>query len=143
MLLFFLFSGKQPERRPKDRNQNGMFTSLQNDVGFTKDQLVQYQSLRKEQMEKVKPLFNGVRKAKKDLYNLLYSNNLPDSLIQMSADSIAQKQKDLDTQMFMYFRSVRNLCTAEQQQKFDSSMNKVIQRMVGGRPGKDNADHRK
>lgn len=132
MLLFFLFSGKHPERRPKDHNQKGMYTSLQNEVGFTKDQLEQYQLLRKGQIEKVKPLFSGVRKAKKDFYNLLYSNILPDSLIQTSADSIAQKQKDLDTQMFMYFRSIRNLCsTPGQQQKFDSSMNKVVQRMVG------------
>lgn len=143
MLLFFLFSGKQPERKPKDRSQNGMYNSLQNEVGFSKDQLVQYQSLRKAQMEKVKPLFNGVRKAKKDFYDLLYSDNLPDSLIKMNADSIAQKQKNLDTQMFMYFRSIRNICTPDQLQKFDSSMKKVVQRMVGGRPGKDNTDHKK
>ena len=143
MLLFFLFSGKPAERKPKDRNQNGIYNTLQNEVGFSKDQLAQYQSLRKGQMEKVKPLFNRVRKAKKDFYNLLYVDNLPDSLIKMSADSIAQTQKNLDTQMFMYFRSIRNLCTAGQQQKFDSSMNKVVQRMVGGRPGKDNKDHKK
>lgn len=135
MLIFFIVLSK-PLKRQRNHETNGMYNALQNEVGFSKDQLAKYQSLRKEQMQKVKPLFNEVRNAKKDFYALIYSANIPDSLINADADSIAQKQKTLDLQMFSYFKTVRNLCTARQTQKFDSTLKKEVARMIS-RPGKD------
>jgi Spy/CpxP family protein refolding chaperone len=134
MLLFLLFADRPGERKPKDHEQNGMYNSLQSDVGFSKGQLDQYQSLRSKQRDNVRPLFNDLRKAKKDFYGLLYSGNMPDSLIQHNADSIAQKQRNLDMQMFLYFKSIKDICTPDQQQKFDSTIKKVVQRMVGRQP---------
>jgi len=142
MLVFFILLGKPAERKPRNHETNGMYTSLQNEVGFSKEQLDKYQVLRKEQMEKVKPLFNDVRNAKKDFYGLIYSSNMPDSLIKADADSIAQKQRTLDMQMFSYFKNIRNICTPEQTQKFDSVIKKVVVRMVG-RPVKDNRENKK
>ncbi|HEU5366544.1 MAG TPA: hypothetical protein VFU62_13485 [Hanamia sp.] len=142
MLVFFILLSKPVDKRQRNRETNGMYTSLQNEVGFSKDQLDKYQLLRKEQMEKVKPLFNEVRNAKKDFYGLVYSSNVPDSLIKTDADSIAQKQKTLDMQMFTYFKNIRNLCTPEQTEKFDSVIKKVVVRMVS-RPGKDNRVNKK
>jgi Spy/CpxP family protein refolding chaperone len=142
MLIFFIVLSKPVDKRPRNRETNGMYTSLQNEVGFSKDQLDKYQLLRKEQMEKVKPLFNEVRNAKKDFYGLLYSSNVPDSLIHADADSIANKQKTLDLQMFDYFKNIRNMCTPDQTEKFDSVIKKVVVRMVG-RPGKENRENRK
>jgi Spy/CpxP family protein refolding chaperone len=135
MLVFFILLGK-PVKRQRNHETNGMYHSLQNDVGFSQDQLAKYQSLRKEQLQKVRPLFNEVRNAKKDFYGLIYSNNISDSLINADADSIARKQKTLDMQMFAYFKNIRSICTPEQTQKFDSTLKKEVARMVG-RPGKD------
>jgi periplasmic protein CpxP/Spy len=135
MLVFFVLLSK-PVKRQRNHETNGMYHSLQNDVRFSQDQLAKYQSLRKEQMQKVKPLFNEVRNAKKDFYGLLYSNNISDSVIYADADSIAQKQKTLDMQMFSYFKNIRNICTPDQVQNFDSTLKKEVTRMVG-RPGKD------
>lgn len=142
MLIFFILLSKPADRRSRNHETNGMYTSLQNEVGFSKEQLDKYQFLRKEQMEKVKPLFNEVRNAKKDFYALIYSSNVPDSLIKADADAIAQKQKTLDMQMFSYFKNIRNICTPEQTQKFDSVIKKVVVRMVS-RPGKDNRENKK
>jgi len=141
MLIFFIILGK-PAQRQRNHETNGMYNSLQNEVGFSKEQLAKYQALRKEQLQKVKPLFNEVRNAKKDFYNLIYSNNISDSLINADADSIAQKQKTLDMQMFLYFKNIRSICTPDQAEKFDSTLNKEVARMVG-RPGKDNQKGRK
>ena len=138
MLIFFLASGKSADSRQKNRDFNGMYNSLQNDVGFTKDQLGQYQALRKQQRDNVRPLFNELRTSKKDFYNLIYSSANPDSLINANADSIAQKQKALDMQMFRYFKSIRSICTPAQLPKFDTTVTKEIGRMIGGRSGRDN-----
>lgn len=141
MLIFFILLGK-PVKRTRNHETNGMYNSLQNEVGFSKEQLGKYQELRKEQMQKVRPLFNEVRNAKKDFYGLIYSNNISDSLINDEADSIAQKQKTLDLQMFGYFRNIRSICKPDQAEKFDSTLKKEVARMVG-RPGKDNQQARK
>ena len=141
MLLFFIFSSKPAVKKEPGRDQNSgsMYNSLQNEVGFSTGQLEQYQVLRKEQKDIVKPSFGELRTAKKNFYDLLYADAIPDSLVVADADSIAQKQKMLDIQMFRYFKSVRNLCTPGQLQKFDSTVNKVVIRMVG-RSGKGNHD---
>lgn len=134
MLIFFVVLSKPAERRERNHQQNGMYNSLENEVGFTKDQLDQYKALREEQMKKVHPLFNEVRIAKNDFYGLINSGQVSDSLLNADADSIAQKQKNLDLQLFGYFKNVRAICTELQKPKFDSLMQKVEMRMIG-RPG--------
>lgn len=143
MLVFFIVLSKPIIKRQRNHEPNGMYNSLQNEVGFSKDQLDKYQALRKEQMEKVRPLFNQLRNAKKDFYALMYNQNISDSLIITNADSIAEKQKTLDIQMFRYFNNIRNICTAGQLQKFDSAINRQVSRMVGGRPGNNRLRHSK
>lgn len=135
MLIFFMVMSKPVDKRSKNRTENGIYNSLQKDVGFSKDQLDQYQALRTEQHNNVKPLFDEVRKSKEDFYGLLYSGNVSDSLINADADSIAQTQKQLDMQMLNHFKKVRNICTPDQLQKFDSVIKKVVVRMIS-RPGK-------
>jgi len=135
MLIFFVVLSKPAERRQRNHEPNGMYNSLQNEIGFSKDQLNQYKALREEQMKKVHPLFNEVRNAKKDFYGLINSGKVSDSLLNADADSIAQKQKSLDLQMFRYFKNIRTICTDSQTQKFDSLMKQVVVRMIG-RPGK-------
>jgi Spy/CpxP family protein refolding chaperone len=134
MLVFFVMQGKPAERRQRNHESNGMYNSLKNDVGFSDAQLNQYKQLREEQMKKVHPMFDEVRAAKKDFYGLMNSTQISDSLVNADADSIAQKQKHLDLQMFGYFKNVRAICTDVQKPKFDSLMKKVVMRMIG-RPG--------
>lgn len=134
MLIFFVVMNKPGERRPRNHDNNGMYNSLKTEVGFSEDQLNQYKALREEQMKKVHPLFNQVRKAKEDFYALISSSGVTDSLLEGRADSIGEKQKDLDLQVFGYFKNVRKICTNSQINKFDTLMKKVEMRMIG-RPG--------
>ncbi|MEO9144009.1 MAG: hypothetical protein ABI237_00495 [Ginsengibacter sp.] len=135
MLIFFLAAGKPTDRMQKNHGPNGMYNALQNEVGFTKDQLDQYQALRTEQWTKARPLFDQLRNSKKNFYHLMYSSTNSDSLINANADSIAQKQKALDVHMFRYFKNVRNICQPGQLPKFDSTISKDIGRMIGGPSG--------
>lgn len=143
MLIFFIALSKSPDKRQKIHEQNGMYNLLQNEVGFSKDQLDQYQTLRKEQRDKARPLFIELRNAKKNFYGLIYNKNIPDSLLNADADSIAQKQKELDMQMFRYFDNIRNICSPDQTEKFDTIINVQIIRMVGWRPGNNRPEHPK
>ena len=131
MVIFFLVLNKPAQRNSWGRDQNGMSGMLQKEVGFSNDQLNTYQSLRKAQLDSVHILFDEVRKAKKDFYNLLYFSNVPDSTLSTDADQIAIKQKTLDLHMFNHFKMVRSICTPDQLQKFDTTIKRVIVRMTG------------
>jgi protein CpxP len=131
MVVFFLVLNKPAQRNFRGKDQNGMSAMLQKEVGFSNDQLNTYQSLRKAQLDSVHILFDEVRKAKNDFYNLLYASNVPDSTLSIAADQIAVKQKTLDLHMFNHFKLVRNICTPDQLQKFDTTIKRVIVRMTG------------
>ena len=134
MLVFFLVLNNPGQKNAHGHDQNGISGVLQKDVGFTKEQLDAYQSLRKDQLDKIHPLFDELRKAKTDFYNLIYAPQVPDSVVNKAADVIGEKQKTLDLQMFNHFEKVRNICTPGQLQKFDTTIKKVIMRMTS-RPG--------
>ncbi|HEU5051492.1 MAG TPA: hypothetical protein VFT78_00200 [Hanamia sp.] len=131
MLIFFVLQGKPASRSERNHENRGMYNSLKNDVGFSDEQLTRYKNMREQQIKKVHPLFNEVREAKRNFYGLIVSKNATDSLLNADADSIAQKQKNLDLQMFGYFKKVRSICTPAQTQKYDSLVQKVVDRMIG------------
>ena len=132
LIFFFVFNNKPNERRSRENEKGGMYTSLQNDVGFSQIQLDKYAQLRKDQFETLKPYFEEVRKTKEDFYALIPTDSASDSLVQSKAVLINEKQKVVDIQMFNYFKKVRNLCTEGQFEKFDSVFKKsVVSRMTG------------
>ncbi|MDQ6755479.1 MAG: hypothetical protein M3004_00935 [Bacteroidota bacterium] len=132
ILIFFIFlSG---DRRGHFRNdKKGILTFLQNDIGFNKQQMDQYQKLKDAHMQKIKPFFEEIRSAKDSFYNLLYRDNISDSAITNAATVIGEKQISLDMQMFKYLKTIRSLCTPEELPKFDSQFKTVVERMTGGR----------
>ena len=142
MLVFFLVLNKpvQKNSRSHDQNQNGMSGMLQKEVGFSKDQVDSYLSLRKSQLDTIHTSFDELRKSKMDFYHLIYSSKVSDSSVDSAADLIAKRQKILDLHMFHHFKMVRNICTPDQLQKFDSTIEKVFIRMTD-KPGKDGHTH--
>ena len=140
MLIFFVFLSGPSGRGSSNENQSHFSKSLQKDVGFTKEQLDQYQVLRKAQLERVRPLFNDVRNAKFGLYDLLYAEPVSDSVINRKAQLIGEKQEELDIQMFKHFERARKICTREQLPKFDTAIKKLIVKMTS-RPGRSDHGH--
>ncbi len=140
MVIFFLVLNSSSHR--PSRNQNGMSEALQKEANFSKEQLDTYQSLRKNHFNKIHPLFDDLRKSKMDFYTLIYNPQVSDSSLNAAADLIAEKQKNLDMQMFKHFETVRNICTPDQLQKFDTVVKKVFTRMIA-KTGKSNRDQKK
>ncbi len=129
MLLFFLVLDR-PARKGSLKDSNGMADVLKNDVGFSQTQVDNYLSLRKNRYNTIHPLFEQLKKARYNFYDLVYAPQASDSLINSSADSIASKQKLLDMEMLTHFKNVRKLCTTDQLPKFDSTIKKVFVRMI-------------
>jgi hypothetical protein len=141
MLVFFLLMNN-PAQKNTHPQGGGMSGMLEKEVGFSKDQLNTYQSLRKDQMDTIHALFDDLRKSKMDFYNLIYSPQVTDSTLNNAANVIGERQKKLDLEMFNHFKTVRKICAPDQLPKFDSTIQKVFVRMTS-RTGKPQHDQHK
>lgn len=131
MLLYFTafnHPGRPPGRG--DRRGPGITAFLQNEDGFTKDQLSQLDSLKQQHRAVIKPLFDELGKSKDNFYQLLGKPGVTDSMLQAAATEIGNRQAALDLQFYRNFVSIRNLCTPQQLVKFDSVMPSLASRMM-------------
>lgn len=140
MLFFFIVLDKPAQKNGNGKDQKGMSDMLQKEVDFSKDQLGNYQAIRKNDSGEIHQLFDEVRKAKINFFSLVYNPQVADSTVKTAVDLIASKEKLLDLQMLTHFKLVRNICTLDQLQKFDTTIKKVFLRMTE-RPGKDRHGH--
>lgn len=134
ILLLVLFIGKQPGFHPMDgtRGKPGggwnTMELLEKQVGFSKEQLTRYKSLKDAHWESMKPYFADIKVARDRFFRLM-DMSIPDSLTLAYADSIAIKQKEIDLRTLRHFREVRAICTDEQRPRYDSVMNDIMRKM--------------
>lgn len=127
MLLFFL--NKKEDSKKGNRGSNDrsamMKEFLKNDIGFTAQQIQLYDTLSKQNKEKMKADFDAMKAAKEQQFKQLGSKGFTDSAINVIAGQAADNQKLIEAKMMNYFATVRKLCTAEQLPKFDSLFYKM------------------
>jgi len=129
-VLGFLLWGKDCERKPAERGKS-FSDYFEKQLGFTPEQVTKFHQLRDEHFENIRPYLKDVRAAKDSLFSLMRQPGVADSVVEKAANALAQKEKAQELQGFWHFRSVRELCNDEQKVKFDSLMNKIINRSFG------------
>ena len=144
VLFYFLRQEKEPSTQQPDRARSTVTEMLQDEVGFNEDQTAKYKELKDKQREKIKPMYDNMRKAKDSLFRLLSYPGTPDSVLNKAGEVIAQRQKELDIETFNHFRRVRTLCTPDQLPQYDSLVIRLIRKM--GKPFRhgeaDKAEHK-
>ncbi len=147
-LLGFMFFGKKEGKKPPERGKS-FSDYFEKQLGFTPEQSAKFHQLRDQHFENLKPILKEVRKAKDSLFSIMRLPDTPDSILEKAAEDLSQKEKAQELQSFRHFREVRELCTDEQKPKFDSLIDKIINRSFGRSPGrsgqqgpkKDSSDH--
>jgi periplasmic protein CpxP/Spy len=131
MLVFFISGMRNPERGNSESRKPAHSTEsfLQNKLGFSEQQITKFNQLKEEHHQKLTPLFEDLR-ITKDQFFLLTKDSLSGSSVDSAAVMIGEKQKTLDMQVFRTIRDVRNLCTPQQQLKFDSLLPKIAYKVV-------------
>lgn len=141
VLVVFFVGNRRQEKQPRRGGDRSSVVRefLKDSIGFNEQQLAQYDELRQQNREIMRPLFEDLGNSKMAYYKFI---NQPegDSASQAAAALIGEKQKALDMAFFNHFRQVRALCTPEQQPRYDSMVQHVIRRMVAGPPRR--GDHK-
>lgn len=142
MLLYFTVFDKPFEKVNHGEKRGPVSGFLQNEAGFSKEQMDQLDSLKKQHRAGIKPLFDDLGKSKDNFYLLIGKPGITDSVLRAGADEIGKKQAALDMQFYQNFMSIRKLCTEQQLLKFDSAMPLIASRMM--QPWqKNNGPHKK
>jgi Spy/CpxP family protein refolding chaperone len=105
---------------------------LENDVGFSKQQLTKYDSMRTKHFESMKPMFDELNAAKDSFFGLMLQPQVTDSVIWQYSSRISEKQQAIDIKMLRYFWSIKEISTREQRPKMDSFLQNITKRMSGG-----------
>ena len=135
-LVIFMVKGKK--RSPGKRSGRGEpFEMMVKEMNMTEEQQKEFKALKEEHFKNVRPLFDSVRAAKTAFFGLVKEPNVSDSLLNAYDQRVIDHQIKLDKLTFEHFRRVRNLFTAEQQPKFDSIIQKMMQRGRRDSSGRD------
>lgn len=136
-LLYFLMQTRKDCNKGKDKPKEEVpvrkqiAKKLQDNVGFDTVQLAKYDTMSKKHKDAMKPLFENITAAKDSLYKLLLQPQPSDSVINHYLAMIGERQQLIDKRIFNHFLAVRELCTAEQRPKYDSTIQNVIKGWIG------------
>ncbi len=106
---------------------------LTRELQFDSLQQNQFQHLRELHQSLQRPLQDSLHFAKDAFYDLLKSDKVTDSVLQVYGNRISTIEQEIDFVRFKHFQSLRAICTAPQQIKFDQIIKEVIQNMQGAR----------
>ena len=146
-LLYFGFMGKDKSPGPRKQPTRADMVKwtekkLKDEVGFSDDQIKQYEALRTKHFDSLDSKIEELGKAKESFINLTFQNNPSDSAINAASAKVCEKQRAIDEQMLRHFVSVRQLATDEQKPKMDSFLQRITRKMSGrgrmGPPKKNN-----
>ena len=128
-MLFFFMGNKDEGRRGGNRggyDRGAMMRNfLQKEIGFNDAQLQQYDTLSKQRKEKMKADIEALKNSKEEQFKELGTSGFSDSTIAVVINQSAEKQKMMELHMMNHFATIRKICTAEQQPKFDSLFYKI------------------
>ncbi|MEO6915995.1 MAG: hypothetical protein ABI151_10380 [Chitinophagaceae bacterium] len=121
MLLFWYSMTRTDHRSSRgDMGWSPMSSFLEKKIGFSKEQMKQFETLRSEHRKNLKPMFEDLKLAKTNFYRLLNQSSPSDSIVSAEATIIGNKQKALDFRTFTNFRQLRQICTDQQRPVYDS-----------------------
>jgi len=130
LVAFFVMN--KPEKREVRREHPGSYMkdALKNDVGFTDQQMAEFDKMADQHRQQMRPLFEDIGKTKESFYEMLSQPQTADTVLNQAASQIGDKQKAIDIKIFTHFQNIRQLCTPEQQPAFDSLIQRVVHRMI-------------
>lgn len=129
--LSLLWIGR-PGNRPGPHTSP--FQVLVKELGFTPDQEAKYLELVEEHRSSVDALRKKIAAEKENMYLLLKQENVTDSMKREAARKPAHYMEEIDIATLTHFQAVRQLCTPEQQIKFDKLLERISQLMQPAPP---------
>lgn len=113
--------------------------------GTPADYLIKELALNKEQQNKLHEMAKEhhaqsikirgqIKEARHDFFELLNQPVVTDSMKKSAAENVSKNLEQLDLLTFNHFKQLREICTPQQQKKFDEIIEEVLQMIASGPP---------
>ncbi len=124
-MVFFIL--RTPEK-PSFHNdfKAAMPEFLQNSIGFSSQQMSQYDSLSNAYNAKFKANMESLRSDRQQEFKQFAQTGFNDSAIDSIVLLATENRKLLDVNLLQYTKEIRKICTPEQQPKYDTLLYKVL-----------------
>lgn len=129
VLYFHFWKSHAPQHRSM---KEVVMEKLEKEVGFSKQQLATYDSIRTTHFKSMEPMFEELKTAKENFFKLVSQPGVADSVLNNYSSAVSNIQQAIDTKMLRYFWSLKDICTEEQKSKMDSFLINITKRMAGG-----------
>jgi Spy/CpxP family protein refolding chaperone len=129
LVAFFVLKKEPQKKEVRQSRSAAMRGMLKDSVGFNEQQLQQFDAIRQQHEQDLKPLFENMREAKLSFYQQMNASR-DTAAITAAGDAIGETQKALDLAFYKYFQNIRAVCTPQQLTSYDSLVQRVVRRMV-------------
>ncbi|MBP6431972.1 MAG: hypothetical protein KA319_09405 [Ferruginibacter sp.] len=123
---------KQKDAKHPNANElppSSLFEYICTTLNLDSTQVKAYTILRDEHREGQRQLHDKIKATKDEFYNLIQNSHVADSSIKLANDKLSKAVGELELYNFKHFQQIRALCNATQQQKFDTILKDVLNRM--------------
>ena len=124
-LVIFMVKGRKGQGKREGRDP---FAMMVKELDMSEQQQTDYKAQKEEHFKVIRPLFDSLRSAKTAFFALTKEANVSDSMVNAYSQRISVRQAEIDKLTFAHFKRVRGLFTPEQQPKFDTFVQKMMQR---------------
>jgi len=129
--LVFFWIGRMKNNSAQDRQA---IEFLIGQLKFDKAQQEQFELLVAEHRSLSGKLRKEIGQSKEEMFSLLKSDQITDSMIQAAVKKVSVKTESLDRVTLDHFQKVRSICNNEQKQKFDEILDQLTRIMGNPRP---------
>jgi len=131
VLAYFLWNSKKVHPKRERGGERGDW--MVKELNFDEQQKAEHKKIKDAHFATVKPIFDSITSARKNLYGLIKDTATNDSMIDQYTRIIGEQHAMMTRYTFDHFKKLRAICNPEQQQKLDTLVQKIVQDM--GRRG--------
>jgi periplasmic protein CpxP/Spy len=118
MVGFMFFKDRQQCRNPEFGRGKGDY--LIEKLKFTPEQITKFDVLREDHHLTVMPLNKEIMEQKKQFFALINESKVDSLKVDSLSKVITEMHRKVDIATFYHFKKIREICTAEQQVKFQN-----------------------
>ena len=128
VMAYFLWNNKRGRGHERERKQERGDWMVK-ELNLDDNQKEEHKKIRDAHFNSMKPVFDSITQARRNLYSQINAGEVNDSVITVYSEQIGNYHAQVTRLTFDHFRQMRSILRPEQQQKLDTLMQRIVSDM--------------
>jgi len=133
--LLFLFFNQRPQNFPPGPPPGSANSFIIQELSLTPQQQQQYAQLWQQFQQQLRQIQAADKQLHQQYFQLLKEDPADTAVIDTVISSISQQRRYMELALYNHFKQLRQICTAQQQLKFNQLIDEIMHRMNPRPPG--------